>query len=192
MITLFSWFFIPCATLLLSGCTDWFTSNFSVTASTAPKSFLLIFWAFLTGGFFRYLIRCTIRQAGPVLPAKKELFLTDLAIFLLIFSVFVPYIPERKPFLSVLHVALAFTATVLFYIVITMLDLKLYFRFPGRFSMTTGLLIFAASMTAVLLLLSGFLISSALELFLTVFASLWLHTLYHRVKAVSASGRSAA
>ena len=41
MITLFSWFLIPCVTLLAAGGTGYLTSNFSVTASLAPGSFLL-------------------------------------------------------------------------------------------------------------------------------------------------------
>lgn len=185
MITLFSWFLIPCAAVFMPGRTDWFSSNFSVAASTAPGSYFLILWAFLTGGFFRYLIRRTIGQAGPLLSPGKELLLTDLAVFLLIFSTFIPYLPEKRPFISAIHVGLAFTATVFFYLAITILNWKLYFQFPGCFSLTTGLLFFAVSMTAVLFLLSGFLISSALEVFLTVFASLWLDTFYRRVKTVS-------
>lgn len=185
MITLFSWLLIPCAAAFMPGRTDWLTSNFSVAAGAAPESFLLLWWALLTGGFFRYLIRRTVDQAGSLLPAKKELILTDAAVILLILSTLFPYRPERQPLRSALHVGLAFTSVVLFYLAITLLNLKLYFQFPGRFSLTTGLLFLAALVTAALLLLSSFLISSALEVFLTVFASLWLDIFYRRVRTVS-------
>lgn len=182
MITVFSWFLIPSAALLMSGKSDWFITNFSVTASTAPGCYYLILWAFFTGGFFRYLIKRITGQAAPLLSAEKELMLTDLAVILLLVSVFLPYVPERNRGLALLHVGFAFTATVLFYVVITSLDLKLYFLFPKMFSFPTGLLVFAIFVTMALLILAGFLISSALELFLTVFASLWLNLFYRRVK----------
>lgn len=188
MTALFSWFLIPLAALCMSGASDWFTTNYSVTASTAPGNLFLILWAFLTGSFFRFLIKRIIGQAAPVLSGKKELFLTDLAVSLLFTSVFLPYVPEKNRILSAFHVAFAFTATVLFYIVITFLDLKLYLRFPEHFTAFTWLLVFAAFMTTFLLSLSDFMISSALETFLTVFASFWMDMFYRKVAKLSASG----
>ena len=185
MITLFSWFLIPCVTVLAAGGTGYLTSNFSVTASLAPGSYLLITWAVLTGGFFHFLITRIIGHAGCLLPVGKEPRLTDLAVFLLMFSVFLPYSPEKHPGASALHVMAAFTATVLFYVVITILDLKLYFQYPDQFSFLTGLLAVAAAGTFSLLILAEFLISSALEIFLTVFASLWLDTFYRKVRHLS-------
>ena len=44
-----------------------------------------------------------------------ELALVNLAVFLLIFSVFLPYRPEQEPVTAFLHLALAFSATVLFF-----------------------------------------------------------------------------
>lgn len=185
MITLFSWFLIPCVTFLAAGGTGYLTSNFSVTASMAPGSFLLIAWAVLTGGFFHFLITRIISRAGFLLSVGKEPRLTDLAVFLLMFSVFLPYTPEKHPGISALHVISAFTATVLFYVVITILDLKLYFQYPDQFSFLTGLLAIAISGTFSLLILADFLISSALEIFLTIFASLWLDTFYRKVLRLS-------
>lgn len=185
MITVFSWFLIPWAALLMSGRTGWLTTNFSVTASTAPGCYYLILWASFTGGFFRYAIKRITGQASFLLSAQRELALTDLAVILLMISVFLPYAPDKNRGIACLHVVFAFTATVLFYLIITSLNLKLYFRFPKDFSLTTGLLILAIGITAALLILTGFLISSALELFLTVFAGIWLHLFYRRVKRLS-------
>lgn len=185
MITLFSWFLIPCVTFLAAGGTGYLTSNFSVTASLAPGSLLLIVWAVLTGGFFHFLITRILSHVGFFLPVRMEPRLTSIAVFLLIFSVFLPYSPEKHPGISALHVMSAFTATVLFYVVITILDLKLYFRYPGQFSFMTGLLAVAIGGTFSLLILADFLISSALEIFLTIFASLWLDTFYKKVRRLS-------
>jgi len=182
MATIFSCFLIPLSSLFIAGSENWFTANFSVNSCTAPGFYYLIFWAFLTGLSFRALIRRMIGQAAPFLSAKKELLLTDLAVLLLMFSVLLPYNPEQNKSLAFAHVGLAFTATVLFYLVITALNLKLYFQFPSLFSLTTGLLLYAIAATFALLTLSDFLISSALEVFLTAFAGLWLEIFRRRIE----------
>lgn len=182
MATIFSWFLIPAAAALAAGNSNWLTSNFSVAGSESPGSFFLILWALFTGGFFRFLIRRSVSIAGASLAAERETALADLAVLLLLVSVFLPYRPKEMKLLASVHVALAFFATVLFYLVITSLDLKLYFQYPGHFSLCTGLLGFAIAATAALLILSGFMISSALEFFLTVFAGLWLWLFCRRLQ----------
>lgn len=179
MAAIFSWFLIPAAAALAAGSSNWLTSNFSIAGSESPGSFFLILWALLTGGFFRFLIQRAVSMAGAGLASKREAALTDLALLLLLVSVFIPYRPGKMKLLASVHVALAFLATVLFYLAITSLDLKLYFQYPGHFSLCTGLLGFA---TAALLVLSGFMISSALEFFLTVFAGLWLWLFCRRIR----------
>ena len=182
MAAIFSWFLIPAAAALAAGNSNWLTSNFSVAGSERPGSFFLILWALLTGGFFRFLIRRAVSMAGAGLASKREAALTDLALLLLLVSVFIPYRPGKMKLLASVHVALAVLATVLFYLAITSLDLKLYFQYPGHFSLCTGLLGFAIAATAALLVLSGFMISSALEFFLTVFAGLWLWLFCRRIR----------
>lgn len=172
----------------MSGPADWFSTNYSVTASTAPGNLFLILWAFLTGGFFRFSVKHIIGQAASLLSGRKEQLLTDLAVTLLLVSVFLPYTPEKSRITSSLHVSFAFTATVLFYVVITLLDLKLYFHLPEHFAAFTWLLVFATFMTTILLSLSDFIISSALEMFLTIFASLWLDLFSRKLTRLSAAG----
>ena len=182
MAAIFSWFLIPAAAALAAGSSNWLTSNFSVAGSESPGSFFLILWALLTGGFFRFLIRRAVSMAGAGLASKREAALTDLALLLLRGAVDSPSRPGNMKLLASVHVALAFLATVLFYLAITSLDLKLYFQYPGHFSLCTGLLGFAIAATAALLVLSGFMISSALEFFLTVFAGLWLWLFCRRIR----------
>ena len=184
MAAIFSWFLIPAAAALAAGSSGWLSSNFSVAGSQAPGSFFLLLWALLTGGFFRSLIRQSVSMAGDRLAAGRELAMTDLAVLLLVVSVLLPYRPADGKLLASIHVILAFSATVVFYLVITSLDLKLYFQYPGCFSLCTGLLGFAIAATAALLVLSGFMISSALEFFLTVFASLWLWLFRRRIRSL--------
>lgn len=181
MITLFSWFLIPLSALCMSGFTDWFSTNYSVNANSGPGRYYLILWAFTTGIYFRVLIKKTVNRIASVLDAGTEGSLADLAVCLLLASVFLPYDPDNGRLAASVHVILAFTSTVLFYLVITSLDIRLYLRYPDCFSRHTWALVFAVFATILLLLVSDFIITSALELFLTIFASLWLYGFYGTV-----------
>ena len=186
MVIFYSWFLIPLSTLILASQGGWVTTNFSVFGREVPWNYILILWAFLIGSFFWRRVNQILAASSSFLIPGKERFMAGLARLLLLISVFLPYVPDSYPLASILHVALAFSATVLFYLSITILDLKLYFLFPGRFSFSTGLLALAISTTAVLLILADFIISSALELFLTVFASLWLYFFSRNVSGLTA------
>lgn len=181
MNTFLSWFLIPFLTVLLPGKSNWFTSNFSVVGSSFPQNVFLLLWAVITGRFYHTLTKRTIGHATPYIPTKKELALTDIAVFLLITAVFLPYRPEKNVILSALHLSMAFTATVLFFLAVTMADLKLYFLAPDLFSLPTALIVFAIATTFCLLILSNFIISSALEIFLTIFSCIWLDIFDRRV-----------
>lgn len=177
-----SWMLIPCLTILLPGRTDWFTSNFSVVGSMFPQNVFLLIWAVITGSFYRTFTKRSIGRTVSFITMDNELFLTDISVFLLIGAVFLPYRPDQNPLISVLHLAMAFTATVLFYLAVTMADLKLYFLAPDLFSLPTALLVFAAAATFCLLILCNFIISSALEIFLTIFSCIWLNIFDRRVR----------
>lgn len=176
-----SWFLIPGLTLLLPGRTDWFTSNFSVVGSVFPQNIILLVWAIITGGFYHTFTKRTIGQAAPFIRIERELALTDISVFLLIASVFLPYRPKQEPILAALHLAMAFTATVLFFLAVTMADLKLYFLAPDLFSVPTAMIVFAITTTFCLLILCNFIISSALEIFLTIFSCIWLNVFDRRI-----------
>ena len=187
MAAIFSWFLIPAAAALAAGSSNWASCNFSTssrgTASTfSGRSPMASSTSSRTAARGCLMGDRAISMAGAGLASKREAALTDLALLLLLVSVFIPYRPGKMKLLASVHVALAFLATVLFYLAITSLDLKLYFQYPGHFSLCTGLLGFAIAATAALLVLSGFMISSALEFFLTVFAGLWLWLFCRRIR----------
>lgn len=167
--------FIPVTTLFLPGRGSWLASNFSVAASTPPARCLLIFWGGMTGGAYRWLIRRTCRSLPPACHAGHVPVLADISAALLFLSVLLPYRPERYPLLSFIHTFCAFHASVLFYLLLVLLDLKRYFQEPARFSSLTAWLFFSVLFSAALFILAGFLISSVLEVFCTIFSSLWLY-----------------
>ena len=177
-----SWILIPGLTFLLPGKTNWFTTNFSVAGSMFPQNLILLSWGILTGIYFRTFFRHAAHHAAAFLSAKRELALVNLAVFLLIFSHFLPYRPEQEPVTAFLHLALAFSATVLFFFAVTSLDLRLYFLVPDLFSFPTAMILVAIAGTICLLILCDFIITSALEIFLTLFSCQWLYLFDRQVQ----------
>lgn len=176
---------IPGLTLLLPGETNWFTSNFSVAGAYFPHNILLVVWAIVIAQFYHTFTKRTIGQARSFLNAERERILTDVSACLLVSSVFLPYRPQTYPFFSFLHLIMAFTATVVFYLSVTMMALRFYFLAPDLFSWPIALLVFAIACTFVLLILCDFLISSILEIFLTVFSCVWLQLFDQRIRILS-------
>lgn len=181
MIFFFSFVLVPLATLFVAGEEGWLTANFSVLAGKAPGWYRLVCWGFLTGGFFHFLMRRTIGQAASFLSAKKELVLTDAAVWLLFLSVFLPYRPEILPLLSGLHTALAFFSSALFYLLLFSMGLRCYVRRPREFFPLLAALFLSFPVLVFLFFLSGLVISTALEVFFTLFSSFWLYALHRKV-----------
>ena len=162
MAAFFSWFYIPFITILLPGRTGWFSSNFSAAAAQGSSRFFLILWGISVILFFHLMMKETA--------------------WMLLLSVFLPYMPGDRPIVSVFHTSLAFCAALLFFLVLLALDLKYYLSEPERFSRLTAALLGSCLMAFLLFFLSGFLISSALEIFCTVFAAQWLYFFYRKTK----------
>jgi len=182
---LLSYLIIPGLTLLLPGETNWFTSNFSVAGAYFPRNVLLVVWAIVIARFYHTFTKRTIGQTKSFLNTEKELILTDVSACLLVGSVFLPYRPQTYPFCSFLHLIMAFTATVIFYLSVTIMAVRLYFLAPELFSWPIALLVFAIACTLFLLILCDFIISSALEIFLTIFSCAWLPLFDRRIRILS-------
>lgn len=182
MAAFFSWFYIPFITILLPGRTGWFSSNFSTAAAQGSSRLFLILWGISIILFFHLMMKEILNQDAQSPQKARLLFLTDLAAWMLLLSVFLPYMPGDRPIISVFHTSLAFCAALLFFLVLLALDLKYYLSEPERFSRLTAALLGSCLMAFLLFLLSGFLISSALEIFCTVFAAQWLYFFYRKTK----------
>ena len=182
---LLSFLIIPGLTLLLPGKTNWFSSNFSVAGAYFPQNILLIIWAIVIARFYHRFLKRTIGQTKSFLKIETELVLTDVSAYLLVTSVFFPYRPQSYPFFSLIHLVTAFTATILFYTSITRMAVRLYAMAPDLFSLPISLLALAIACTAILLIFGNFLISSALEIFLTIFSCAWLQLLDQRIRILS-------
>lgn len=177
MNVLISCVLIPFLTVFASGGKDFLTSNFSVTADSASGQLYLFLWAALSGVFFRFLIRRIIGQAAALLTAGHEPALADLSVSFLLAAVLIPYRPKRYRLLSALHILFALSASVIWYLVLLSLALRFYFADPRTFAGMTAVFLYSAFLAAALFLLSDFIVSSALEIFVTVFSGLWLTAL---------------
>ena len=176
------WFLIPFLTILIPGHTNWFTSNFSVVGSEFPQNIFLLLWAMTIARFYHSFTKRTIGQANSFLKTENELAMTDLSACLLVGSVLLPYQPDLFPFLSMLHLIMAFSSTVVFYTTLTIINVKFYVFAPDLFAGPLLLLLSASVCSMFLLILCNFLISSALEIFLTLFSCIWLQIFDHRIQ----------
>ena len=104
---------------------------------------------------------------------------------MLFISVLLPYVPKQRPVAAVLHVSLAFCASVLLFFILLALALKYYLDTPVQFSRLTAALLGSCPMAFFLFWMSGFMISSALEIFCTIFAALWLFFFYRKALFLS-------
>ncbi len=172
---------IPGLTLALPGQSNWLESNFSVAGSTFPRNILLTIWAVIVARFYHSFVKRIIGQTVPYTNLNNALVLTDLSACFLVGCTFLPYTPEQTPMVSFLHLTMAFSSTVMFYTALTIISLNLYFLAPDLFSFPTATLLYAIAGTFSILTLADFLISSALEIYLTIHSCFWLQLLERRV-----------
>ena len=173
-------FLIPAYTLVFAGSVEWFGTNFSVLAVTGEDHYRgFVGWGLLAGGYFLVLLT---RLAG-LLPRPGAragtLVLTTLAVLSLGYALVIPYLPERFPRYAALHVLLAALASVLVMGALLVVLLALRREDRGRWrghllawwgiAAGSGLLFFAAGM-----------VSTALEVFFTLSASLLVRSVYLR------------
>ena len=178
---LISWFLIPALTFLAAGPGDWFTMNFSVVGAVFPRNIILFLWIMLISSYYHTFVRRSFNQVAEFISVRIELIMTDISVCLLILSAFLPYRPGIQPIISFLHLSAAFSSTVIFYTAITVVNLKMYALEPKLFSLTAALMMFSIFISISLLILCDFLITSALEIFLTLFSCFWLRILDKRI-----------
>ena len=165
-------FLIPAYTLLFAGSVRWFGTNFSVIAVTGPDHYRgFVYWGILAGSYFFVMLS----RLAFVLPRRRERaavrLLTVCAVLSLAYAVAIPYLPAYFPKYAALHVLLAAGACVLLMLALLTVLLALRRTDPVRWRrpLRGWLLIVAGS---ALLFLIPRMVSTALEVFFTISASL--------------------
>lgn len=180
---LVSCFLIPGYTLLFAGSIQWFSTNFSVIAVTGADHYRgFIYWGLLAGSYFLVmLIRLAWRL--PAWPARAGVLLLAVgAVLSLGYAIAIPYLPAYFPRYAALHVALAALACVL--LMAALLLCLLVFRRKDRRRWNPPLWGWLA-IVGISALLFGIpqMVSTALEVFFTISATLLVRDLWLRISA---------
>ncbi len=163
------YFAVPFLTVALSRETALFSTNFSSIRTANHRQGEFLVWSFL---LLFYLFFCFLpffyRRNRPRRKKWDGMFFLFLGSgLLLLTSVFTPYLPKEKPFLSQIHVYASVWSAVSFFVFLVLTVLPLYFcrRREGRLLLC--LLMAAASFCASSYLITG-IVNSAMEIVYTL------------------------
>ncbi len=141
------------------------------------KANAFAFWGLLVGIYF-FIISEIISKYLVLSP--KETFFIPLALLLLTCAITTPYLPGQFPFKSFLHVIFAFLSAVCLAFFLILVVWKLHRARPGQFwpySLGLALIIFFG----LILLIAAGIVSSALEIFFTLSATLFCRRLERKL-----------
>ena len=159
-----AYFLIPVYTVLFTRGYNWFTTNFSVIGNFFDKKRSFFLWGVLVGSFF-YIIHRKVKSRLTLNPVYGRMVQAALA--LLFFAITTPYLPEELPLKSVLHIIFAFLSALLVLLFLLLVIWSQYQIYPHvyRRYLYGWLAIVCGS---VLLLAAAGIISSALEIYVTL------------------------
>lgn len=169
---------IPALTLMLALGFRLTATNFSVIGSSGGRRLVFLVWGALVGNYF-YLYTEDLMELTGCRDRMLQSFLF-LALVFFVTAVGIPYIPERIPRLSRLHVQISFLAPVLLGVAqirfLCLLQKKMDGRFLGQW-----LLLAVLGAGSALLFFSIGIVSSILELFLTLGICFYLWLLHRKL-----------
>lgn len=177
ILNLFAYFIIPAYTLLFVRGYGWFTTNFSVIGNYFQKKDAFVLWGILVGGYFFYSLRRIIKKMEKKPPGTS---LIPLCLVLLFCAVTTPYLPEKLPLKSFLHIIFAFLAAVLLLVCLFIIIRQQYRLSPSRYGSFLCAWTGIVAGCAFLLILVG-IVSSALEIYYTVTTVILTRRLLDRV-----------
>lgn len=174
-----AYFLIPIYTVLFTRGYGWFTTNFSVIGNIMDKKLAFLTWGLMVGLYF-YLVYRSIAKYMALHSLTARLI--PGALLLLFFAITTPYLPDEMPFKSFLHIVFAFVSTVLLLAFLLSVCWQQYRADPGAYRPYLAALAVIAVVSAGLLALAG-IVSSALEIFITVTTVLLSRRLTRRLAA---------
>ena len=176
-LNLSAYWLIPGFTIYFVQGSNWFTTNFSVLGSGLAKQNAFAFWGLLVGIYFFIILEIISKY---LVLSPKETFFIPLALLLLTCAITTPYLPGQFPFKSFLHVIFAFLSAVCLAFFLILVVWKLHRARPGQFwpySLWLALIIFFG----LILLIAAGIVSSALEIFFTLSATLFCRRLERKL-----------
>lgn len=168
---------IPLYTILFANGSRWLDTNFSVLGSLPGREEAFVLWGLIVGIFFFWCLRQIIRR----MPRRPRFcFLAPLALLLLVFAVTTPYLPERLPLKSFLHILFAFLAAVCLGGILLSIVLTLYHGDRQGYRRYLFFLLGSFAVCIWLFFLAG-IVSSAMEIFFTISMDLLAYRLYRKL-----------
>lgn len=171
----YSLFLIPFLTFLMAYGFSWTSTNFSAIGNRGGRRLVFLLWGAFTGNYF-YLYTKELMELSNCRDRAVQGFLFGALVFF-ITAVGIPYLPEQAPGLSRLHVEISFTAPLL--LAAAQVRFLLLQRKGGLKLHIQWLLLGSLGLGSAALLLSIGIVSSLLEIYLTVGICLYLW-LFHR------------
>ncbi len=173
-------FLIPAYTLLFAGSKEWFASNFSVIAVMGADHYRgFIYWGILAGVYFLVMLVGLSGRLPRLRARVGVLILTLLAILSLGYALAIPYLPARFPKYAALHVLLAALACALLMAALLILLLSLRREDPERWRAPLRAWWAIVAVSALLFLIPQ-MVSTALEVFFTISATLLARDIWLR------------
>lgn len=161
---LLAYLVIPAYTVLFTRGYGWLTTNFSVIGNLIDKKLSFFIWGVTVGVYF-WLTDRRIKSRLALGPVCSRLIPAALA--LLFCAITTPYLPEELPLKSFLHIIFAFVSTVLLLLYLGAVAFGRWRLEPARYRPFLAALAAIVLVSAALLAVAG-IISSALEIFLTI------------------------
>ena len=177
-IKVLAYLIIPVYTIAFNGGYNWFTTNFSVIGNLMDKKLAFLIWGIVVGLYF-YLIYRRLRPLVRLRPLFSQLIPAALA--LLFCAITTPYLPDEMPLKSFLHIVFAFVSTVLLLIYLAAVVWVRYRLNPGPYRPYLAGLALILVISLVLLAMAG-IISSALEIFVTLTTVAMSERLSNRIR----------
>lgn len=187
-----AYFLIPMYTLFFVQKAPWLSGNLSVIGSDPKKQNAFVLLGLLLGFYFHTVLGRIIRFLQAYRPRWCHInhFFLHLALVCLFFTVLTPYLPDHVPVMADLHVFFAMTASVLLLFSLGQTIWELSNISPEWFqrmkSYRAGLLIIFFGCNC-LFLFSRLIISTALEVFFILTATLFVQRLYEKILAFSSA-----
>lgn len=172
---------IPAYTILFVQGSSWFDTNFSVIGNLMGRQEEFVLWGLIVGIYFFWCLQKIVARM-PERP--RGAWLVSLSLVLLACAITTPYLPEQLPLKSFLHIVFSFMASVCLICALYLILWRLYQTSKKEYAPYLSALTAIVIISAALLVLVG-IISSALEIFFTISATILVRRLYRRVHSAS-------
>lgn len=179
-----SFFVVPALTFLMAAGYGLTETNFSVIGNREGRHGLFLLWGAVTGNYFYLYVRDLMELGKCEDRAVYTCLFLSLVFFLC--GVGLPYLPRRAPLISRLHVWSSFGGPVFLFVCLCRLVYVTERKTGVRLSGQRSIHLAVAVVSAVLYLRIG-IVSSLLEIFVTLSACVSLSSFQHKLEKIRLS-----